>query len=64
MIHMTDEDPTIEDLQNRIDILEGELDEMQGKIDRLTKIEKACHDMAQKLADKFETSLSDWWWPV
>lgn len=64
MIHMTDETPTNEDLQTRIEILEGELDEMQGKLDRLLKIEKACHDMAQKLADKHKNSLSDWWWPV
>ena len=64
MSTMTDESPTIEDLQNRIDILEGELDEMQGKLERLLKIEQACHDMAQKLADKYKNSLSDWWWPV
>jgi len=61
---MTDETPTIEDLQKTIEILEQELDEMAGKVDRLEKVEKACQDMAQKLADKFKDSLSDWWWPV
>ena len=61
---MADETPTIEDLQKTIEILEGEIDEMQGKIDRLIKLEQACHDMGQKLADKFKTPLSDWWWPV
>lgn len=64
MILMADEDPTIEELQTKIEILEGELDEMSGKVDRLEKVEKACQDMAQKLADKFKDSLSDWWWPV
>ena len=64
MILMADEDPTIEELQTKIEILEGELDEIAGKVDRLEKVEKACQDMAQKLADKFKDSLSDWWWPV
>jgi len=64
VILMTDETPTIEDLQKTIEILEQELDEMAGKVDRLEKVEKACQDMAQKLADKFKDSLSDWWWPV
>lgn len=64
MILMADEDPTIEELQTKIEILEGELDEMAGKVDRLEKVEKACQDMAKKLADKFKDSLSDWWWPV
>lgn len=64
MIHMADETPTNQDLLKKIEILEGELDEIQGKLDRLMKIEKGCHDMAQKLADKYKDSLSDWWWPV
>ncbi len=64
MIYMADEDPTNEELQKRIEILEAELDEIQGKLEQVLKIEKACYDMGQKLADKFKDPLADWWWPV
>lgn len=61
MIHMADENPTIEDLLKKIEVLEGEMDELQGLVQRLLKIEKACYDMAQKLANKHGDALIDWW---
>ena len=63
---MSDENPTItnEELLKKIEILEGELDEMAGKVERALKIEKACYDLAQKLATERGEALSDWWWVV
>ncbi len=60
---MADEIPTNEELLRKIEILEQELDEMSGKLDRLQKLEKACYDMAQKIAKERGEPLADWWWP-
>lgn len=60
---MTDEEtPTIEQLQAKIELLEAELDEIAGKVDRLQKLEKACYDLAQKIATERKEPLSEWWW--
>lgn len=60
---MTDEEtPTIEQLQAKIELLEAELDEIAGKVDRLQKLEKACYDLADKLATERKEPLSEWWW--
>lgn len=60
---MTDEEtPTIEQLQTKIELLEAELDEIAGKVDRLQKLEKACYDLADKLATERKEPLSEWWW--
>ena len=60
---MTDEEtPTIEQLQTKIEILEAELDEVAGKVERLEKLEKACYDLAQKIATERKEPLSNWWW--
>jgi TolA-binding protein len=59
---MTDETPTNEELLTKIEILEQELDEMAGKVERLNKLEKACYDLAQKLAKERGEALADWWW--
>lgn len=60
---MSEENPTItnEELLKKIEILEGELDEMQSQIERALKIEKACYDLAQKLAKIHNEPLIDWW---
>ena len=60
MIHMSD-DPTNEELLKKIEILEAELDEMQEKVDKATRIEKACQEMAQKLARIHNEPLVEWW---
>lgn len=60
---MADEEtPTIEQLQAKIELLEAELDEIAGKVDRLQKLEKACYDLADKLATERKEPLSEWWW--
>jgi len=61
---MTDDNPTIEELQVKIQVLEGELDEMAANLNKLLNIETACRDMAQKLATIHKQPLADWWWPV
>lgn len=60
MIHMSD-DPTNQELLTKIEILEAELDEMQEKVDKATRIEKACRDMAEKLARIHNEPLVEWW---
>ena len=63
MIQMTNEtEPTNEELLRKIEILEQELDEMAGKVERLSKLEKACYDLAQKIATERKEPLSNWWW--
>ena len=59
---MADETPTNADLQRRIETLEQELDEMQSKLDKVLKLENACKDMGQKLANIHGNALADWWW--
>ena len=63
MILMTN-DPTNAHLEKKIEILEQELDELQTKIERLLKIEGACKELAQKIANERGDPLADWWWPV
>lgn len=58
---MSDEDPTTADLLKKIEVLEGEMDELQALVERALKIEKACYDLAQKLATKHGDALIDWW---
>ena len=60
---MTDETPTIESLQKKVEILEQELDELSGKMERLQKLEKACYDLAYKIAKEKGEPLAEWWWP-
>ena len=61
---MADEDPTIEDLQKQIETLEADFDELQTLVRRLLGIEKACAELAQKLATERGEALADWWCPV
>lgn len=61
---MTDEDPTIEDLQKQIETLEADVDELQALVKRLLGIEKACAELAQKLAAERGEALVNWWCPV
>ena len=61
VIHMSDETPTNEELLTKIEVLEAELDEMQTKVDKATRIEKACREMAQKLARIHNEPLVEWW---
>ena len=59
---MADDDPTIEDLQKQIDMLNTDLDEMMKATREALSLAKACEHMASKLAEKFDESLADWWW--
>lgn len=64
MIHMADDNPTIEDLQKQIDRLESELDEAMAVVNEINMIKRACRHMGQKLADENGDALADWWWLV
>jgi|14BtaG_2_1085337.scaffolds.fasta_scaffold01405_12 predicted nuclease with TOPRIM domain len=61
---MADKDPTIEDLQKQIETLEADVDELRERLRRIEGIEKACYDLAQKLAKERGEPLIDWWCPV
>lgn len=59
---MTEENPTIESLQTKIEMLEQELDSLESKLARVLKIENACEHLAQKIATERSEPLSEWWW--
>lgn len=59
---MTEENPTIESLQTKIEILEQELDSLESKLARVLKIESACEHLAQKIATERGEPLANWWW--
>lgn len=61
---MTDEGPTVEDLQKQIETLEADVDELRERLRRMEGIEKSCYDLAQKLAKERGEALIDWWCPV
>tara|TARA_R110000803_G_scaffold38441_3_gene83072 strand:+ start:10764 stop:10946 length:183 start_codon:yes stop_codon:yes gene_type:complete len=59
---MADSDPTIEDLQKQMDELNAYLEEIMTTTREVLILAKACEHMAQKLAEKFNEPLADWWW--
>tara|TARA_R110002167_G_scaffold365260_1_gene589353 strand:- start:492 stop:674 length:183 start_codon:yes stop_codon:yes gene_type:complete len=59
---MADNDPTIEDLQKQMDELNAYLEEIMTTTREVLTLAKACEHMAQKLAEKFNEPLADWWW--
>jgi len=66
---MTDDDPTIKDLQDEMNNLQQQMDELNAELEEVLKasrevlsISKACEHMASKLAEKFNEPLADWWW--
>ena len=66
---MTDDDPTIKDLQDEMNNLQQQMDELNAELEEVLKasreaisLAKACEHMAQKLAERFNEPLADWWW--
>ena len=66
---MTEEDPTTKDLQDEMNNLQHQMDELNAELEEIMKasreaisLAKACEHMAQKLAEKFNEPLADWWW--
>jgi prefoldin subunit 5 len=59
---MTDETPTIEDLQRQIDQLESEMQELMEEVSKVLNMGKAVEHIAQRLATSHKEPLADWWW--
>ena len=66
---MTEEDPTTKDLQDEMNNLQQQMDQLNAELEEIMKasreaisLAKACEHMAQKLAEKFNEPLADWWW--
>jgi prefoldin subunit 5 len=59
---MSDEAPTLEDLQKQIDQLESEIQELMGEFSKVLGISRAVEHIAQRLADQNGDALADWWW--
>lgn len=62
MTHMTEDSPTVEELQKQIEVLEGELDELQSQVDQVKSLKKTVEYMAERLAKKHGEPMIDWWW--